>query len=163
MPTVRAFLVFAVLSASAADAQSRLNPSVLEGVWVRVEQIRPDQTKYASQPGLRIFSGGHYSWVAAFGEGPRPAMPDSATATAAQLRSVWGNTAFTAESGTFVVQGGQLTQTPVVAKNPGEMGQGWYENFSFRVVGDTLYMTQIENPRGILLGTQPTGKYVRVR
>ena len=116
MPTVRAFLALVLLSMPAAEAQSRLNPSILEGVWLRVEQFRADQTRFPAQPGMRIFSGGHYSWIAVLGEGPRPPMPDSASATAAQLRAVWGNTALVAESGTFMIQGQQLTQSPIAAK-----------------------------------------------
>jgi hypothetical protein len=161
--TFVAAIALGTLFSSAARAQSSSQPSVLEGVWSRVEQIRPDQTKYPSQPGLRIFQGGHYAWVAVFGEGPRPALPDSATATASQLRSVWGDGAFQAEAGAFRVQGNQLTETPAVSKNPDQMGDGWYTTFSFRLVGDTLYLAQMENPNGMLLGTQPTGRYVRVR
>jgi hypothetical protein len=162
MLVLRAFLVAAVLSAGSLAAQSRTAPSVLEGVWQRVEQIRPDMTRFPAQPGLRIFSGGHYSWLAVLGEGPRPALPDSATATPAQLRAVWGNS-FVAETGTFRVQGEQMTQTPIVAKNPAEMAADWYTIFTFRLVGDTLYLAQVQNPTGMLLGTQPTGKYLRVR
>lgn len=163
MLTARALVVVAALSAAAsAKAQSSSNPSVLEGVWTRVEQIRPDQTRYPAQPGLRIFHGGHYSWVTVLGEGPRPAMPDTTAATAAQLRAIWGGP-FHAESGTFRVQGEQMTQVPIVGKNPDEMGPDWYLTFSFRIVGDTLYLAQIQNPRGMLLGTQPMGKYVRVK
>jgi hypothetical protein len=161
--TLVAAVALGTLFPSAARAQSASQPSVLEGVWSRIEQIRPDQTKYPSQPGMRIFRGGNYAWVAVFGEAARPPLPDTATATAAQLRSVWGDGAFQAEAGTFRVQGNQLTETPTVSKNPEQMGEGWYTTFSFRLVGDTLYLAQMENPKGMLLGTQPTGRYVRVR
>ena len=161
MLSVRAFIVLALLSAGAADAQSRLRPSALEGVWMRSQQLRPDQTRYPAQPGMRIFSGGHYSWLAVFGEEPRPPLPDS-TGTAAELRAVWDG-AFTAESGTFRVDGGTITQRPLVAKNPNQMDPNWYVTLSWRIVGDTLYMAQVENPTGLLFGRQPTGLYIRVR
>ena len=162
MPTVRALLVaVALLAAGSAEAQSRLRPSVLEGVWVRSEQIRPDQTKFPAQPGMRIFAGGHYSWVAVFGEEPRPPLPDE-TGSAAELRAVW-DASFTAESGTFRVDGGTITQRPIVAKNPNQMDPDWYVTLSWRIAGDTLDMAQVENPTGLLFGRQPTGLYVRVR
>ena len=125
MLTVRAlFVVVALLSAGSADAQSRLRPSALEGVWMRTQQLRPDQTRYPAQPGMRIFSGGHYSWLAVFGEEPRPPLPDS-TGTAAELRAVWDGS-FTAESGTFRVDGQLITQRPLVAKNPDQIEEDWY-------------------------------------
>lgn len=161
MPAVLAFLVLALLSADPADAQSRLIPSVLEGAWERVEQIRTDMTRFSAQPGLRIFSGGRYSWVAIFGEEPRPPLPDS-NGTAAELMAVWGD-AFHAEAGTFELVSGTITQHPIVAKNPEEMDPSWYVTLSYRLVGDTLYLAQLENPTGPLHGRQPTGKYVRVR
>lgn len=162
MPTVRAFLVLALLSVSSATAQSRLVPSVLEGVWMRSEQLRPDQTKFPAQPGMRIFSGGHYSWLAVFGEDPRPALPDE-NGSASELNGVWGDERFTAESGTFRIDGETITQRPLVAKNPNQMDPDWYVTLSWRLVGDTLYMAQVENPTGLLFGRQPTGLYVRVR
>ena len=162
MTTVRALLVLvALLSAGSAEAQSRLRPSVLDGVWIRSEQLRPDQTSFPAQPGMRIFSGGHYSWLAVFGEEPRPPLPDS-TGSAAELRAVWG-ASFTAEPGTFRIDGELITQRPIVAKNPDQMDPDWFVTLNWRLVGDTLYLSQVEDPTGLLFGRQPTGLYIRAR
>ena len=162
MSTARALIVIALLSAGSADAQTRLRPSVLEGVWIRTEQIRVDQTRHPAEPGMRIFSGGHYSWIAVFGEEPRPELPDE-NASAEELSSVWGDGMLTAESGTFRIDGELITQRPLVAKNPNQMEEDWYVTLNWRLVGDTLYMVQHSNPTGLLFGTQPTGMYTRAR
>ena len=162
MPTVRAFLILALLSASSAAAQSRLRPSSLDGVWIRTEQLRPDQTSFPAQPGMRIFSGGHYSWLAVFGEEPRPPLP-AENGSAEELSGVWGDDRFTAEAGTFRIDGNLVTQRPIVAKNPNQMDPDWFVTLNWRLVGDTLYLSQVENPTGLLFGRQPTGLYIRVR
>lgn len=159
MPTLRAFLILTVFSAGSVDAQSRARPSVLEGVWQRVEQIRFDQTSHPAQPGLRIFSGGHYSWTMIVGEDPRPPLRESATAQ--EVRAAWD--LLIAETGTFQVVGETITQRPLVAKDPAQMDPSWFTALSFRIIEDTLYLAQVENPSGMLLGMQPAGKYVRVR
>ena len=162
MLTVRALLVLvALLSAGSAEAQTRLRPSVLEGVWIRTQQIRVDQTRHPAQPGMRIFAGGHYSWLAVFGEEPRPPLPDE-NGSAEELRAVW-DASFTAESGMFRIDGQLITQRPLVAKNPNQMEEDWYVTLNWRIVADTLYMVQHSNPTGLLFGTQPTGMYVRAR
>ena len=75
---------------------------------------------------------------------------------------MWGD-AFHAESGTFQVLGETITPRPLVAKNPEQMDPSWFATLSYRLVGDTLFLAQVENPTGLLVGMQPRGKYVRVR
>jgi hypothetical protein len=89
MHTACAVLVFALLSAASAEAQSSASlPTAadLEGAWRRVTSITPSGAETPSPPGIRTFVGGHYSWVQAPANRPRI----DSTATAAQLRAVWG-------------------------------------------------------------------------
>ena len=54
--------------------------------------FKPDAT-------LAIFHGRHYSRVEVHAEQPRPPLADPASASADQLRAVWGP--FVGEAGTF--------------------------------------------------------------
>ena len=70
-----------------------------------VVQGPPPQTL---KPGatLAIFHGRHYSRVEVHTEGARPILKDPATASADELRAVWGP--FVAEAGTFDVSNNML-------------------------------------------------------
>jgi hypothetical protein len=159
MPTARALLLLALVSAGSADAQSpanALSAAALEGAWTRVTSIAANGTETPSPPGLRTFVGGHYSWVQAPAD--RPTV--DSTATAAQLRAVWGTV--TANSGRYEVVGQTMTQRPTVDRLPQNMASGYYNTFAIRLAGDTMWITSIVNPNGPLTN-QGTGKYVRVR
>ena len=78
--------------------------------------FKPDAT-------LAIFHGRHYSRVEVHAEQPRPLLADPASASADQLRAVWGP--FVAEAGTFEVSGNDMiTMQATVAKNPAAMPDG---------------------------------------
>jgi hypothetical protein len=156
MSTVRALLVLALVSGGAAQAQVTVNrdPAALEGVWSRVESFGPNTMWYRAQPGQRLFVDGHYSWIqvnTAMGA-PRPAMP-GADATAAQLRDVWGP--FLAQAGRYEVRADTIVQYPIVAKDPAGMAPNTVERYSYRIVADSLWSTNVTSLQ--------TSKYVRVR
>jgi hypothetical protein len=76
------------------------------------------------------------------------------------LRATWGP--FFAEAGTYERSGANvLTMRPLVAKNPAAMSSGWFVAYTYRVQGDTLWLTEQRNQRGPI--TSPhTVKLARV-
>ena len=102
--------------------------------------FRPDAT-------LAIFHGRHYSRVEVHAEQPRPLLADPASASADQLRAVWGP--FVAEAGTFEVSGSNtITMHATVAKNPAAMQPGASSVYTYRREGDMLTLTQVRTPAG---------------
>jgi hypothetical protein len=147
-------LSVSVLSATLLVATvSRLTASgsrpALEGVWRTVEVVVPGPTAqtFRSAATLAIFHGKHYSRVEVHAEGARPALKDPATASADELRAVWGP--FVAEAGTFEVTGDNIiTMQAMVAKNPEAMTNGATSVYTYQRSGDTLTLTQTRTPSG---------------
>ena len=146
-------LAVTVLSATLLVATvSRLKASesreAFEGVWKTVEVVVPGPTSQAfrTPATLAIFHGQHYSRVEVHAEGARPVLKDPATASADELRAVWGP--FLAEAGTFEVTGNNLTMQATVAKNPAAMMSGAMSVYTYQRNGDTLTLTQIRTPSG---------------
>ena len=79
-------------------------------------------------------------------EKPRPILPDPATATADELRAVWGP--FVGEAGTYEVAGNVITMRPIAAKNPAAMVPGAFITYTFKRDGDTIWVTQQRNQNG---------------
>jgi hypothetical protein len=90
--------------------------------------------------------GNHYSIITVNSTDPRPAVEDTAKASAAELNTVWGP--FTANSGTYEIHGATLTTHPMVAKNPRVMTQGASNTYTFKVEGNTLTLTSVTNTQG---------------
>ena len=134
----------------------------LRGVW-RITQVTMgaagSQETVQPQPSLLIVAGQHYSRTELHTDQPRPMLGNSAGATADQLRAVWGP--FHAEAGTYEVSGNVLTLRPEVAKSPAAMASGAYLSNTFRLAGDTLWISSVRNEKGPL--AQPLRvKLVRV-
>jgi hypothetical protein len=105
--------------------------------------------KARHRPGatLAIFHGRHYSRVEVHAEQPRSVLTNPATASADELRAVWGP--FVAEAGTFELNGdGTVTMRAAVAKNPAAMTNGAASVFTYRREGDTLILTQTRDYSG---------------
>jgi hypothetical protein len=95
--------------------------------------------------GIFIFSGKHYSMMAASTE--RPDITDLSQATADELRALYGPMA--GNAGAYEIAGNQVTIRPVVAKIPIVMKPGAYEVYEFKVENNTLLtLTQRRNVRG---------------
>jgi hypothetical protein len=151
-------LLTAVVTVTASDPRP-----AFEGVW-RTEEVvvaGPAQQQ-TFRPGatLAIFHGRHYSRVEVHAEGARAVLKDPATASADELRAVWGP--FVGEAGTFEVSGTNvLTMQAIVAKNPAAMMNGATSVYTYQRSGDALTLTQVRTP----LGPSPapvTIKLVRV-
>jgi hypothetical protein len=136
----------------------------LLGVWRVVEvAITGPQARtitFGERPNLTIITPRHYSRVEVQADGPRPILPDVAKATADELRAAWGP--FVAEAGTYEIAAGNLiTMRPIAAKNPAVMGPGVFITYSFKLDGDTLWVTQQRNEKAPF-ANPVTFKLVRV-
>jgi hypothetical protein len=163
----RLFLsIVAVASAAGVagvSSRSVSRSASMEGVWrtAAVTITGPGaRTIDKLQPSLQIITAKHYSRVELHAEGPRPAILDASKATADELRQVWGPVV--AEAGSHETsRGNTLTMRPVVAKNPASMTPGTFTTYSYRLVGDTLWLTPQANQRGPVTNP-PTIKLTRV-
>jgi hypothetical protein len=70
-----------------------------------------------------------------------------ATATADELRAVWGP--FVGEAGTYEVTADhRMTTRPIAAKNPAVMGPEVFITYSYKLDGNTIWLTQQRNQNG---------------
>ena len=163
MTHVRALLVLALCSTACADSPGPANApeavaDPLEGAWNRVEETRPEEGVVPAQPGMRTFVDGHYSMVILNGAEARTPLPDS-DATDAQLVAAWRP--LSASAGSYEVVADTVIQRRVVSKNTGSMGPGVFVKSTYRIAGDTLWISNVANQNG---PTQSAlGKYVRMR
>ena len=142
-------LIGLMLSLSSVTAQTKRGP--LEGVWQAVEVTLTGPaartiTIPEPRPNLMIVTARHYSRVEVQAEGPRPIPLDPAKATADELRAMWGP--FVGEAGTYEVTGNVITMRPIAAKNPAAMVPGAFITYSFKLDGDTIWVTQQRNQNG---------------
>jgi hypothetical protein len=140
----------ALLTATAAAGQSKRG--VLQGAWQAVEIVfsGPRARTIAipePRPNLTVITARHYSRVEVQSEGPRPIPADVAKASADELRAAWGP--FVGEAGTYeVTDANVITMRPLAAKNPAAMVPGAFITYSYRLEGDTIWLTQQRNQNG---------------
>ena len=134
----------------------------LEGAWRVTEVVTTGpgaRTLGSPQPGLLLFTGRYYSYTLVTGEEPRPDLPRG-FASAADLLTVWSP--FTANAGTFEVSRSTMTRRPLVAKSPDAMVPGAFNEYTFRLSADTLWITTVGTEGGPARSPS-TVRYVRVR
>jgi hypothetical protein len=132
----------------------------LQGAWRVDALIGPGSRMIDSpQPGLLLFVDGHYSYTFVTSEGPRPPLPIGPT-TPEALVDVWNP--FTANAGTFEISGDTMRRRPIVAKSPDAMAPGAFNEYTFRVVADTLWVTPTGTEAGATRNAT-TVRYVRAR
>jgi len=144
-----AALIVGLATGQGMEAQSTRDS--VQGVWRVVEAVITGPgartIAFAERPNLTIITARHYSRVEVQADGPRPALPDVARATADELRAVWGP--FVSEAGTYeVTPGNVITMRPIASKNPAVMGPGVFISYSYKLEGDTLSLTQQRNQNG---------------
>lgn len=161
---ILSILALASVAGVAASSTASRSPSI-EGVWLATE-VRltgPNARTIALpelQPGWAVMTAKHYSRVEIHGPGPRATVPDAAKASADELRRMWGPVV--AEAGRYEMSSGNtLTLHPVVAKDPSAMTPGVYATYSYRLAGDTLWVTLQRDQRGPV-ANPPTIKLTRV-
>jgi len=114
------------------------------GAWSVVELTTTDSTGTQAirptQPGFYLFTESHYSIVRVTSTEPRPDFPPAGTApTAEQYSAIWGP--LTAQSGTYTMEGDEVTTRPLAAKNPAVMAAGNFLTNQVRLAGDSLWWT----------------------
>lgn len=132
-------VVWCCVCAATATAQVPTRGAV-ESVWQFVEEVVTDaggSTTTRSGPGLLILTRDHYSFLRALGGGQRSLF---LAATPTTREKVAAYDSFAAATGTYEVSGDALTVRPSVAKSPNYMAGG-FENYQFRVAGDTLWLS----------------------
>ena len=142
-----ALIVAIVAGRSAAPSAAESN-AALQGVWRTLEVVVPGTPARTFRPEatLAIFHGRHYSRVEVHAEQPLTQLTDPSSASADQLRAVWGP--FVGEAGTFEVNGNEITMQAIVSKNPSAMTKGAVSVYTFRRDGNTLTLTQIRTHAG---------------
>ena len=132
----------------------------LDGAW-RIAEMSAvgGQTLTSPQPGLLLFAGSYYSYTLVTGDAPRPDLPSGVVTTADLLR-VWNP--FSANAGAFEVSGDTMIRRPIVAKNPDAMAPGAYNEYTFRLSADSLWVTTVGTEAGPARNPT-TVKYVRMR
>ena len=142
-----AFIIAIVAGRSAAPSAAESN-AALQGVWRTLEVVVPGAPArtFRPQATLAIFHGRHYSRVEVHAEQPLTPLADPSSASADQLRAVWGP--FVGEAGTFEVNGNEITMQATVAKNPAAMKKGATSVYTYRREGDVLTLTQVRTHAG---------------
>lgn len=134
----------------------------LQGAWRVTEIVTTGpggSTNGSPQPGILIFTDRHYSYTLVTGDRPRPELGPG-IASAEDLLGVWGP--FTANAGTYEVSGDSMTRRPIVAKSPDAMAQGAYNEYTFRLIADTLWIAAVGTEAG-RARYPSTVRYVRLR
>lgn len=130
----------------------RPQASNIQGAWEVTDVVSPGAgggPVTTHEPGVFIFSAGHYSAV--FVASPRPRIQAAELDTPDAFRAVWGGP-FTAQAGQYSVVGAnQLLLKPTVAKNPTNMGSGVEVRWRFDLKANVLSITE------------PSGRVVRMR
>ncbi len=141
--------VFTSASLAGLIAAVHSHVASIRGVW-RTAEVRltgPNAATFTQTPSLGIITAKYYSRVEIHGDPRRPGLPDAAKATADELRAAWGP--FFAEAGTYELSGENvLTMHPLITKNPAAMNSGWFVTYTYRLDGDTLWLTEQRNQRG---------------
>ncbi len=158
-------VLFGVALLAGIDVQGQRGS--LQGVWqaVEVTQVGPNArtvtiTIPEPRPNLLIMTARHYSRVEVHAEEPRPMPSDVAKASADELRALWGP--FVAEAGTYEETGQNvITMRALVAKNPAWMVPAAFSIYSYKVEGNTMWVTTLKNQNGPI-ANPVTVKAVRV-
>ena len=143
-------VLLATLSGRQVAAQS--THESIQGVWQAVQVTLPGPTPQTinivePRPNLTIVTAKHYSRVQVDSVGPRPIPVDISRASADELRAAWGP--FVGEAGTYEIGvGNVITMHPIVAKNPAAMKSGAFTTWSYRIEGNTLWVTARTNLNG---------------
>jgi hypothetical protein len=158
------------LAASENSAVQSQTKSPVEGVWKIAEVLVPYKnpaekgtTITNPQPGLIIFTKGHYTLSAVRGREPRAAFapakdPENLTDAEKIARYEQWKT-FTANAGTYEVKGSMLLLHPIVAKNAQVMTSGTPITWELKVEApNTLWLI----PPSDRATTDPRLKFTRL-
>ena len=139
---LRSLTIALALSALLASWAPRAQSHTLKGVWrIVAVTVAGGRIDPSPPPGLYIFTDRHYSMQRV--NAVRAALPEKPSD--GELLAAFGP--YTANSGTYQVQGTSLKTTAMVAKNPNAMaGQSSTAELSFE--GNTVVHVTSPNPGG---------------
>jgi hypothetical protein len=169
------FALVVLASAQSAVAQSKnmvptkgvtkaklVTQGLVQGVWKVAEfstsVSNASRITTTAQPGIFIFTKKNYSIMFISSDKPRPEVPLQ-NPTSAQKIAAWEP--FSANSGTYEIEGTTLRTHPVVAKNPTVMKPGAFVTYDFKIEGNTLLLTPKES-NTVPGANPPTFKLVRL-
>lgn len=118
------------------ETESAAPTNPLIGVW-SVSTVTPGgggETISPAQPGLFIFTEGHYSAIYSLGSDPRPRSTASFTPTAEEKIAQYDT--IIVNAGTYEVTGSTITMKPMVARSPEFVGGT--ATADFQIAGDVL-------------------------
>src|SRR5215831_10089925 len=128
----------------------REDQSPVIGVWqvAEVTTTGPNARTVAKpQPGLFIFTAGHYAQERVTADAPRAELPPADQRTDKQTADAFGP--FAANAGTYDVKDNEITIKRMVAKDPTAMKAGNLQVLTFRLDGrDALWLTPKANQTG---------------
>jgi hypothetical protein len=137
------FWLLGMVLTSTVSAVGQSKRGSIEGVWQATEVTHRGgpggSMTLKPGPNLTIFSGTHYTRVDVQTDKPRPVLANPASATAEQLREVWGP--LVAEAGTYELAESRITLRPTIAKNPAAMAPGVSIIYSYKLDGNSLTLT----------------------
>ena len=152
--------LFVLAYAVAALGQSK--PSI-QGAWQITETVFsgggaaiPATVNAEPQPGLSIFTAGHYSMTRVDGDKARVPAKDPSKPTLAELQE---QNRFAAQAGTYDVKGDTITLHRIVALSIANMTAGNSATWTFKLDGKTL---TLNNTNKDAQGAPLTVKLTRV-
>jgi hypothetical protein len=134
----------------------------LEGVWQAAEVTHGGSSgaeTIKAGPNLAIFTSKHYSRIDVQTDKPRPVLANPASASAEELREVWGP--LVAEAGSYERTDRLITLHPMVAKNPAVMAPDVTLVYSYKLEGNSLTLTAQRDRNGPV-ASPFTVKFVRI-
>ena len=111
--------------------------TAVEGVWKLVHVTTATGDFDTTQPGILLFTAGHYASVAVRGTEPRETFPEEPTDE--QRLAAWGR--FFARAGTYEVNGNEIHTKVIVARNPNLTAEQAERSSTFELDGDTMVRT----------------------
>lgn len=154
------WLVAAVLISS-ASVRGEVPNGRLEGVWQAVEVTHgAPAVTIKPGPNLAIFCGRFYSRVDVQTAERRPVLTNPRTATAEELRQVWGPVV--AEAGSFELTDDLMILRPTISKNPAAMAPDVSIIYAYKLDGGTLTLIAQRDLEGPVTSTLIV-KLVRVK
>ena len=155
-PIAVAALAVALLAGceGAESGESEESPeSPLEGAWsvVSISVTGTDSAANTTvQPSLFLFDDRHYSMMRVTGNQPRTLAAADSVTNAEKLAAY---DSFVANTGTYEVMDSTITIHPVVARSPNFMSGG-SDKYVFRVIGDTLWLSNNNDNFKTMIGGQ---------
>jgi hypothetical protein len=115
----------------------------LKGVWrfTEVTTTGPEPRTLPTQPGFLFFDDHYFSLIQVVAEKARPELPSGAFNELPDKTIADAARAFAARAGTYEIVGGELRTKNLVAMSPNQMKAGAFANFTFKLDGNTLWLT----------------------